>query len=435
MRASVLAMIMAGGEGTRLHPLTEQRAKPSVPFGGKFRIIDFVLSNFVNSGINSIFVMTQYRAQSLTEHIINGWNISSAQGQSRFIIPVPAQMQTKDKSWYSGTANAIHQNAHLIEDFEPDLIAVFGGDHIYRMDVSQMIDLHIKKEAMVSVAAIPVPIEEASSFGVIEVDKDWKIIGFQEKPEKPSPMPSDKSKALVSMGNYIFNSKDLIRLLQEDAENPDSSHDFGKDILPKLVDTGKLLAYNFHMNKMPGRDSNPYWKDVGTLKAYFEANMDLRLPNPELDLYNVEWPIYNYHHCLPPAKFVHNEDVNFEGKQRIGKAINSLISDGCIISGGTVMDSVLFNSVHIHSYTTVANSILLNDVEIAENCRIKNAIIDKHSYIAPGTVIGYDRKKDEENYIVSDLDEKGKTWLTVIPKHRGLKLKLPNIEMTDSGIA
>ena len=434
MRASVLAMIMAGGEGTRLFPLTEQRAKPAVPFGGKYRILDFVLSNFVNSGINSIFVMTQFRSQSLTEHIINGWNISSAQGKSRFIIPVPAQMQTEEKSWYSGTANAIHQNYHLIEDFEPDLVAVFGGDHIYRMDVSQMIDLHIKKSAMVSVAAVPVPIEEASDFGVIEVDEDWKIIGFQEKPKKPTPMPSDKTKALVSMGNYIFGANDLIRLLKEDAEDPKSSHDFGKDILPKLVETDKLFAYNYHMNKIPGMKGTPYWKDVGTLKTYFESNMDLRLPNPELDLYNQEWPIYNYHHCLPPAKFVHNDEVDIDGLPRIGKAINSLISDGCIISGGTVFDSVLFNSVHIHSYATVKNSILLSDVEIGEKCRIKNAIIDKHSYIAPGTVIGYDRKEDEKRYAVKDLNKKEGTWLTVIAKHRGRKLKLPEIEMTDSGI-
>lgn len=435
MRASVLAMIMAGGEGTRLYPLTEQRAKPSVPFGGKYRILDFVLSNFVNSGINSIFVLTQFKSQSLTEHIINGWNISSTQGQSRFIIPVPAQMQTDEKSWYSGTANAIHQNVHLIEDFEPDLVAVFGGDHIYRMDISQMIDLHIKKKAMVSVAAIPVPIEEASDFGVIQVDEDWKIIGFQEKPKNPTPMPSDKTKALVSMGNYIFESKDLIRLLNEDGHESKSSHDFGKDILPKLVETNRVFAYNYHMNKIPGMNTTPYWKDVGTLKAYYEANMDLRLPKPELDLYNQEWPIYNYHLCLPPAKFVHNDEVDKEGLPRIGKAINSLISDGCIISGGRVSDSVLFNSVHIHSYATVKNSILLNEVDIGEKCRINNAIIDKHSFIAPGTVIGYDRAEDEKRYIVTDLDEKEGTWLTIIPKHRGLKLKLPNIEMTDSGIA
>ena len=434
MRASVLAMVMAGGEGTRLAPLTEQRAKPSVPFGGKFRIIDFVLSNFVNSGINSIFVITQFRSQSLTEHIINGWNISSAQGKGRFIIPVPAQMQTADKSWYSGTANAIHQNAHLIEDLEPDLVAIFGGDHIYRMDISQMIDLHIKKNAMVSVAAVPVPIEEASAFGVLQVDENWRIIGFQEKPKNPTPMPTDKTKALVSMGNYIFGAKDLVRLLKDDGELKDSSHDFGKDILPKLVETGRLFAYNFHMNKIPGQQGVPYWKDVGSLKAYFEANMDLRQPEPELDLYNTDWPIYNYHLCLPPAKFVHNEEVSQDGLPRIGKAINSLISDGCIISGGSVLDSVLFNSVHIHSYATVKNSILLNNVEIGQNCRIRNAIIDKHAYIPTGSVIGYNRKDDEKKYMVQDLDKQAGTWLTVIPKQRGKAQKLPDVDITDSGI-
>lgn len=431
MRKSVLGMILAGGEGTRLYPLTQQRAKPAVPFGGKYRIIDFVLSNFVNSGVTSIFVLTQFRSQSLTEHIINGWNISSSQGKGRFIIPIPAQMQTKARAWYKGTADAIHQNIHFIEDFEPDLVAIFGGDHIYRMDVSQMIELHIKKEAMVSVAAIPVPLEDASEFGVIQVDEQWRITGFQEKPKDPTPMPSDPSKALVSMGNYIFNGEELISLLKKDAENKESHHDFGKDILPSIVKTGKLFAYNFHMNQIPGRNSVPSWRDVGGLKAYYYANMDLRNPSPELDLYNEDWPIYNYHFCLPPAKFVHNEEVSPEGLPRIGKAINSLVCDGCIVSGSAVIDSVLFNSVHVHSYSTVKNSILLNDVEIRENCRIKNVIIDKHVTIPKGTVIGYDRKEDEKRFHVIDLDEKANTWLSVIPKDRSLKMKLPNLHGPD----
>lgn len=431
MKKSVLGMILAGGEGKRLYPLTEQRAKPAVPFGGKFRIIDFVLSNFVNSGITSIFVLTQFRSQSLTEHIINGWNISSAQEKGRFIIPIPAQMQTRDRTWYSGTADAIHQNIHFIEDFEPDLVAIFGGDHIYRMDVSQMIDLHIKKNAMVSIAAIPVPLDDASEFGVIQVDEEWKIIGFQEKPKKPEPMPSDPTKALVSMGNYIFNGPELIDLLIKDADDPKSSHDFGKDILPAIVDTGRLFAYNFHMNKMPGRNTSAYWRDVGNLKSYYYANLDLKSPSPELDLYNAEWPIYNYHYCLPPAKFVHNEEVSPEGLPRIGKAINSLVCDGCIISGSSVLDSVLFNSVHVHSYSTIKSSVVLNDVEIMENCRIQNAIIDKHNTIPKGTVIGYDRETDEKRFQVVELDRKVGTWLSVIPKNRSLKMKLPNLHGPD----
>lgn len=427
MQTSVLGMILAGGEGTRLYPLTKERAKPAVPFGGKYRIIDFVLSNFVNSGITSIFVLTQFKSQSLTEHIINGWNISGSHGKGRFIIPVPAQMRTDDKRWYSGTADAIYQSAHLIEDFAPDLVAVFGGDHIYRMDISQMIEHHIKKDAIATVAAIPVPINEASSFGVIQVDEEWRIIGFEEKPKKPKPMPQDSSKALVSMGNYIFNSRDLLRLLNEDAKDNTSSHDFGKNILPSLVDGKRLFAYNFYSNVIPGRKTiRHYWRDVGTLESYFYANMDLRMTEPELDLYNPKWPIYNYHLSLPPAKFIHNEEVSPVGLPRIGKAINSLVCDGCIISGSTVTDSVLFNSVHVHSYSTVHNTIALNDVDIGERCLIRNTIIDKHVKIPDGTTIGYDRKADESKYYVIDLDKEKGTWLTVIEKQHNVE-KLPKI--------
>ncbi len=428
MRRSVLGMILAGGEGTRLAPLTEQRAKPAVPFGGKYRIVDFVLSNFVNSGISSLFVVTQFKSQSLTEHIINGWNMSTPHGKGDFVIPVPAQMQTRDRHWYSGTADAIYQNIHLIEDFSPDIVAIFGGDHIYRMDISQMVDFHAENNALASVAAIPVPIEEASEFGVLQVDEDWRIIGFQEKPKNPIHIPGDKTKALVSMGNYLFNSKELIGLLNKDAENVDSQHDFGKNILPSIVYTGRLYAYNFNKNTIAGQvDSEPYWRDVGALKAYFEANMDLRATKPLLDLYNEKWPIYNYHCSLPPAKFVHNEIE--DDKERIGKAVSSVVCDGCIISGASVKDSILFNSVVVHSYAEVENSIILNQVNIAEGCRIRNAIIDKHNSIPEGTVIGYNREEDERRYHVSDLDPVAGTWLTVIgkPKTRRLKFKLPSM--------
>ena len=430
MRTSVLAMILAGGEGRRLAPLTDQRAKPSVPFGGKYRIIDFVLSNFINSGIDSIFVLTQFKSQSLMEHIINGWNIASTHVQGRFIIPVPAQMQTEDKSWYMGTADAIFQNAHLIEDFSPDLVAVFGGDHIYRMDISQMVDFHVNRNAIATVAAIPVPIEDARQFGVIQVDEDWRIVGFQEKPENPAPLPNDKNMALASMGNYIFGAGDILHLLHEDHVQPNSSHDFGKDIIPSLVPTGRLFAYNFYSNKIPGQSvqEKPYWRDVGTLKSYFEANLDLRATSPQLDLYNPKWPIYNYHFSLPPAKFGHNEEVDVHGLPRIGKAINSIVCDGCIVSGSTVTSSILFNSVFVHSYATVHNSILLNDVDIGEHCRIRNCIIDKHNVIPRGTIIGYDREEDAKRYPVVDLGpEYGPdAWLTVIPKDRHYQmLELP----------
>ena len=429
MRTSVLAMILAGGEGTRLSPLTDQRAKPSVPFGGKYRIIDFVLSNFVNSGINSIFVITQFKSQSLMEHIINGWNISSAQGKGRFIVPVPAQMQTLDKRWYSGTADAIFQNIHLVEDFNPDLVAIFGGDHIYRMDITQMIAFHIKNNCIATVAAIPVPIEEATDFGVIQVDSDWRVIGFEEKPKEPKSIPGNPKMALASMGNYIFNSRDLIAFLKKDCGKQDSSHDFGKDILPGLVGSKRLFAYNYHLNKIPGAQANmaPYWRDVGTLTSYYEANMDLKTPNPQLDLYNKRWPIYNYHYSLPAAKFVHNEEVGMDGLPRIGKSINSLVCDGCIISGSTVSDSVLFNSVHVHSYSTVQNCILLNDVEIMEHCRVKNVIVDKHVTLPPNTVIGYCRSEDEKRFKVVDLDKDKGTWLSVIPKNRAMERELAKV--------
>ena len=418
MRMSVLGMILAGGEGTRLAPLTDQRAKPSVPFGGKYRIIDFVLSNFVNSGINSIFVLTQFKSQSLMEHIINGWNISNTQVRGSFIIPVPAQMQTQDRTWYRGTADAIYQNMHLIEDFNPDLVAVFGGDHIYKMDISQMIDFHARNNAIATVAAIPVPISEGHQFGIIQVDKDWRIVGFQEKPEHPTPLPDNENMCLASMGNYIFNTKDMVALLKNDYEHKNSSHDFGKDIIPGLVETQRLFAYNFYDNKIPGQSetNKPYWRDVGTIKAYFEANMDLRSTSPHLDLYNDKWPIYNYHFSLPAAKFVHNEEVDKRGLPRIGKAINSIVCDGCIVSGSTVTNSVLFNSVHVHSYATVHNCILLNDVSVGEHSRIRNCIIDKHNVIPPNAVIGYNRAEDEKHYQVFDLDEH--SWLTVIPKNR-----------------
>lgn len=424
-------MILAGGEGTRLAPLTHERAKPAVPFGGKYRIIDFVLSNFVNSGIDSIFVLTQFKSQSLMEHIINGWNIASSQVRGRFIIPVPAQMQTEDRSWYCGTADAIYQNVHLIEDFAPDQVAVFGGDHIYRMDISQMVDFHIEKGAIATIAAIPVPVSEAHQFGIIEVDEDWRIVGFQEKPENPKTLPNDDTMCLASMGNYIFEAEQLLGLLKNDHTSQSSSHDFGKDIIPSLVETKRLYAYNFYDNVIPGQRTTekPYWRDVGTLKAFFEANMDLRDTKPQLDLYNTKWPIYNYHFSLPPAKFVHNEEVDKHGLPRIGKSINSIVCDGCIVSGSVVTNSVLFNQVFVHSYATVHNCILLNDVDIGEHCRIRNAIIDKHNRIPQGTIIGYDREEDAKRYYVIDLDPDSHgnpQWLTVIPKDRHYqKLELP----------
>jgi glucose-1-phosphate adenylyltransferase len=427
MNENVLAMIMAGGEGRRLHPLTCDRAKPSVPFGGKYRIVDFVLSNMVNSGISQIFVLTQFKSQSLTEHIMSTWSFSSIL-RRQFIFPVPAQMRI-GKDWYGGTADSIYQNIHLFEDYEPEEVLVFGADHIYKMDVNQMLEYHRAKQAYATVAALPVPIELADRYGVLEIDDQWRIVGFQEKPKNPTPIPGDSAHVLASMGNYIFTRDSLEAELKRDARDPNSDHDFGKNILPALVDSGKLFAYNFHLNKVPGlrTEKNVYWRDVGTLTSYFEANMDLRRANPELNLYATEWPIRARQLFLPPAKFVHNEPIGARGLPRIGRAINSFISEGSIISGSIVEGSVLGPMVRVHSYSTVQDSILLEDVDVAEGCRIRNAIVDKHVRIAPDDTIGYDRELDEKRgYTIVPY---GKSWITVIPKVRRYKYAPDSGEM------
>lgn len=410
-----LAMILAGGEGTRLHPLTRDRAKPSVPFGGKYRIIDFVLSNMVNSGISQIFVLTQFKSQSLTEHLMGTWSFSNILSHN-FVFPLPAQMR-KGRVWYKGTADAIFQNMHMFIDYQPEHVMVFGGDHIYKMDVSQMLDFHCQNEAWATVAAIPVPRESASAFGIIQVDENWRITGFEEKPKNPTPMPGNDTMALASMGNYIFTRDCLEKELIRDAEDETSSHDFGADMLPRMVPSGKLFAYNFHDNKVPGMpfEKNTYWRDVGTLEAYYEANMELRSIRPEFDLYNTEWPIRARELYLPPAKFIHNNpnEVNY-GQPRIGRAINSIVSEGCIVSGSVVIDSILGPNVHMHSYSRVENSLLHEDVDIGEGAVIRNAIIDKHVRIPPGTAIGVNREEDEERgYVIIPYKD---TYITAIPK-------------------
>jgi glucose-1-phosphate adenylyltransferase len=414
MIQSVLGMVLAGGEGTRLSPLTRDRAKPAVPFGGKYRIIDFVLSNLVNSGINSIYVLTQFRSQSLSEHINSAWNVSSPL-RRQFIHPVPAQMQNSNKRWYDGTADAIWQNLNLVKEYNPDTLAVFGGDHIYKMDISQMLSYHKEKNALATIAALPVPISEGSQFGIIEVDENGMITGFQEKPENPTPMPNNPGYCLASMGNYLFDTDWICKVLDDDAGNDSSSHDFGNDILYDAIDTKRVYAYDFKANVIPGQEDKeePYWRDVGTLQAYYEANMDLRRVVPQLDLYCNKWPIHTNNMSLPPAKFVHNKD--YGDKECIGKAIDSIICDGCILSGSTVLRSILSPRVHVHSFSSISDSIIMNDVEIDSECRIRNAIIDKGVHINKNTSIGYDRDYDEKNFKVVDLPD-GK-WLTVISKN------------------
>jgi len=395
----VLGIILAGGRGERLYPLTQERAKPAVPIGGKYRLIDFVLSNFANSGIESIYVLTQFKAQSLIRHLEEGWRLSDFR-HDRFLTIVPAQMRTGG-DWYQGTADAVYQNINLIERHRPELVAVFGADHVYRMNVQQMIDRHRATGAAVSVAVLPVEIDSATQFGVLAVDDDWRIRAFDEKPAEPKAIPGEPTLALASMGNYIFNTDVLLDALRKDAERSDTRHDFGHDILPGLLRSEKLLAYDFRKNSVPldfkGEESS-YWRDVGTIEAYFEANMDLRSVRPSLNLYNKNWPIRTLGYGGPPPKFV------FDEAERVGVAINSIVAEGSIVSGSRIYGSVIGQNVRIHSYCHIENSIIMDWVEIGRGCRIKNAIIDKYNTLEPGTEIGYNRDNDRARYTTAGSD-------------------------------
>lgn len=400
----MLALVMAGGKGHRLHPLTEHRTKPAVPFGGKFRIIDFVLSNMVNSGIHSVYVLTQFKSQSLLEHLSLVWSMPNIRNDY-FIAPLPAQMR-RGNDWYRGTADSIYQNFDRLEEHRPDIVAVFAGDHIYRMDVAQMVQYHREKEAEATVSVIRAPIAEASRFGVVEVDQNWEVVGFEEKPENPKSIPGQENVALVSMGNYLFEREVLMREVSEDAPRK-SSHDFGKDIIPSMLGRTKLLAYDFTRNRVPGsppEQPNTYWRDIGTLDAYYEANMDLKSVVPQLNLYQPEWPIRSELTTNAPVKFVHSS------QGRLGHAVNSMVCDGSIISGGSVNDSIIGPRVCVESYADVTESILLEGVRVGEGARIRRAIIDKYVDVAPGAQIGIDLEKDREKYTVSD------SGILVIPK-------------------
>jgi glucose-1-phosphate adenylyltransferase len=385
----VLGIVLAGGKGTRLYPLTRERAKPAVPFGGKYRIIDFVLSNFINSGINSIYVLTQFRSQSLLQHLSEGWQFSAVL-KSHFIIPVPAQMRSEDETWYQGTADAISQNINLVEQSDPHVVAIFGGDHIYRMNVASMIDFHLAKHAEVTVAAIPVPQKHAAEFGVIEADQDGRILAFHEKNPHAPTLPGDPSQVYASMGNYIFTKRTLVDLLQADAKDPVSHHDFGKDILPKLAGNAPIYAYNFQTNRIPGEaeDSIPYWRDVGTIGAYYEANMDLRSVRPELNLYNRQWPLHSTSYPDPPAKFT------FDEANRRGEAIDSIVSGGCILSGGVVRNSILGRGVRVHASALVEGCVIMDNCDIGRHAKVRRAILDKNVRIPEGALIGHDLNAD-----------------------------------------
>jgi glucose-1-phosphate adenylyltransferase len=392
-----LVMVLAGGRGTRLGPLTAFRTKPAVTFGGRYRIIDFVLSNLVNSGLFKIKVLTQFKSNSLIKHLHDAWYMNRSFGQH--VDPVPAQMAT-GKVWYQGTADAIYQNLNLVYDEDPVRLCVFGGDHVYKMDLREKIAWHCSREADVTISAIPVPIAKASELGIMEVDEDWKIVGWEEKPKNPKPLPNDPTRALASMGNYIFETDPLIAVLEEDHADASSSHDFGKDVIPKMIHTHGVYAYDFSTTKVPGQQEKErgYWRDVGTIVDYFEANMDLRSVDPIFDLYNYEWPIRTATHHYPPAKFVFDQ----EWELRRGVAYDSLISAGCIISGGLVRNSILSPGVFVHSYCEIHESIIMHEVEIGRGAHIRRAIIDKYTKIPDGEMVGFDLERDRERYYVTD---------------------------------
>ncbi len=401
-----LTMILAGGEGKRLYPLTRDRAKPAVPFGGRYRIIDFVINNFVNSGFHKLKILTQYKSDSLNYHITRGWPLSPIIGQ--YIDLVPAQMRT-DGHWYKGTADAVFQNLTHIHDENPDYVCVFGGDHIYKMDVRLMLKYHKEKEAALTIAAIPIPIEEASEFGIIEVDDDWRCTGFVEKPkDKPKSIPGRADMCLASMGNYIFNTDKLVSELKIDAELEDSNHDFGKNIIPKMLKDGeRIFIYDFTTNEFDGMSPTEkgYWKDVGSIDSYWQANMDLLEYSPELNLYSEDWPLRTFNYNYPPAKFI------WEEGDRIGMATNSMVSEGCIISGGSISRCVLSPKVRINSFANVTGSILMENVNVGRHAEIRKAIIDKNVEVPPYTRIGFNKDEDlARGFVVSA------GGVTVVPK-------------------
>ncbi len=395
MAKNTYAMVLAGGRGTRLHHLTDWRAKPAVPFGGKFRIIDFVLSNCVNSGIRRIGVATQYKSHSLIQHIQRGWSFLNGQF-GEFIDVLPAQ-QRIEEMWYRGTADAVLQNLDIVRESDPDYVIILAGDHVYKMDYGKLLAFHVEKQADMTVACIEVPIADAVGFGVMSVDKDLRVVEFNEKPSNPTPTPDNPNQALASMGIYIFNTNFLYEQLLRDTDDPHSSHDFGKDIIPHLIAAHyRVFAQSFNNSCVKLDGGVPYWRDVGTVDAYWEANMELAKVTPDLNMYDQEWPIWTYQEQLPPAKFV------FDDKERRGMAVDSLVSGGCIISGASVRRSLLFSNVTVHSYSDVEDSVLLPNVKVARNVTLKRVVADKNCIIPEGLVVGVNREDDAKRFFVSD---------------------------------
>lgn len=386
-----LALVLAGGRGSRLKDLTMWRAKPAVPFGGKYRIIDFPLSNCVNSDIRQIGVISQYKAHSLIRHIQKGWHFFRGEF-GEFIELLPAQ-QRMESSWYLGTANAVYQNLDIIRSHNPRFVLVLAGDHVYKMDYGPMLAFHVENGADLTVGCIEVPIADAQSFGVMSIDSDKRIQAFAEKPDQPTSVPGNGEAALVSMGIYVFNTEFLIEQLIRDADEPNSLHDFGMNVIPKVIDQYRVFAYPFVDG---AHGTQAYWRDVGTVDSYWKANMELIGVTPELNLYDKQWPIWTYQEQLPPGKFVFNDDG------RRGKAIDSMVADGCIIAGGEINHSLLFNNVRVEAHSVINHSVVLPDVHIGEHCLINNAIIDKGAVLANGTVIGHDLEQDRQHYHVTE---------------------------------
>ncbi len=387
IRPRVLAFILAGGKGERLFPLTRDRSKPAVPFGGKYRIVDFVLSNFVNSGIYALYVLVQYKAQSLIEHLRQGWRLGAL--PDHFVIAVPPQMR-RGETWYQGTADAVYQNLNLLRDFHPDIVAIFGADHIYRMDVGQMLTFHLERQADVTVAALPVPVERATGFGIVEVEQDHRVIGFEEKPARPLTIPGDPARALSSMGNYLFTREVLVEALLDDAQRG-GDHDFGRSIIPELVPRARVYAYPFSENRVPGMrpyEEEGYWRDVGTIAAYWEANMDLLGAQPRLDLDNPRWPILTGAYPGPSAR-IHG-----------GQVEDVLIGEGSCITRAVVRRSILGRNVRVEPGAVIKESLVMDHTVVQEGARLHRVIVDRYNTIESGLSIGEDPAQDARRFTV-----------------------------------
>jgi glucose-1-phosphate adenylyltransferase len=405
-----LTLILAGGQGERLYPLTRDRAKPAVPFGGIYRIIDFTLSNCLNSELHRIYVLTQYKSFSLDRHIQLGWSsLFNNQELNRYLHILPPQQRT-GQAWYQGTADAIYQNIYTLERERPERVLILAGDHIYKMNYAEMVNYHVKNNADITISCIPVPVHEANQLGIVVVDAENRIIGFQEKPkENPATIPGDPDNCMASMGIYCFSTEPLVRRVAQDARR-DTSHDFGKNIIPDMIKDGaRVFAYPF---RDENKKEQAYWRDVGTIDAYYEANMDLTSVTPFFNLYDDNWPIRTYREQFPPAKFVFNEHIGAES--RVGQALDSVISSGVIVSGGTVERSVLSPQVRINSFSHVADSILMEGVSIGRRARVRKAIIDKSVRIPEGTQIGYDLEADRARFTVTA------NGVIVVPKEMAL---------------